>query len=60
VFFQESFEQGRYEYVYLVKVISAGSFRAIPAQAFPMYVPGVVAVSEPQVFTILSGTETSR
>jgi uncharacterized protein YfaS (alpha-2-macroglobulin family) len=60
VFFQESFEQGRYEYVYLVKVISAGSFRAIPAQASPMYVPGVVAVSEPQAFNIPSGAETSR
>jgi hypothetical protein len=52
VFFQESFEQGRYEYVYLVKVISAGSFRAVPAQAAPMYSPGVSAVSEPQAFEI--------
>ena len=52
VFFQEQFDQGRYEFVYLVKVISAGSFRAVPAQATPMYSPGVYAVSEPQAFTI--------
>lgn len=52
VFFQESFEQGRYEYVYLVKVISAGTFRAVPAQASPMYVPNVFASSEPQTVTI--------
>ena len=52
VFFQESFEQGRYEYVYLVKVISAGTFRAVPAQASPMYVPHVFASSEPQTVTI--------
>jgi uncharacterized protein YfaS (alpha-2-macroglobulin family) len=60
VFFQESFEQGRYEYVYLVKVISAGSFRAVPAQAAPMYSPGVFAVSEPQAFTIPVTAETAR
>ena len=51
VFFQESFEAGRYEYSYLVKVISPGQFRAIPAQITPMYVPGVTASSEPQSFT---------
>jgi uncharacterized protein YfaS (alpha-2-macroglobulin family) len=60
VFFQESFEQGRYEYVYLVKVISAGSFRAVPAQAAPMYAPGVFAVSEPQTFTIPVSAEPQR
>ncbi|HEX8030741.1 MAG TPA: hypothetical protein VF491_19850, partial [Vicinamibacterales bacterium] len=52
VFFQESFESGRYEYSYLVKVIAPGQFRAIPAQISPMYVPGVHASSEPQTFTI--------
>ena len=51
VFFQETFESGRYEYSYLVKVISPGQFRAIPAQITPMYVPGVTASSEPQAFT---------
>jgi uncharacterized protein YfaS (alpha-2-macroglobulin family) len=52
VFFQETFERGRYEYTYLVKVIAPGRFRAIPAQISPMYVPGVHASSEPQSFTI--------
>jgi uncharacterized protein YfaS (alpha-2-macroglobulin family) len=51
VFFQETFESGRYEYSYLVKVIAPGHFRAIPAQITPMYVPGVTASSEPQTFT---------
>jgi uncharacterized protein YfaS (alpha-2-macroglobulin family) len=51
VFFQETFEAGRYEYSYLVKVIAPGRFRAIPAQIAPMYVPGVTASSEPQTFT---------
>lgn len=52
VFFQESFEEGRYEFAYLVKVIAPGQFRAVPAQISPMYVPGVHASSEPQTFTI--------
>lgn len=52
VFFQDTFERGRYEYSYLVKVIAPGQFRAIPAQISPMYVPGVHASSEPQTFTI--------
>jgi uncharacterized protein YfaS (alpha-2-macroglobulin family) len=52
VFFQETFESGRYEYAYLVKVIAPGQFRAVPAQISPMYVPGVHASSEPQSFTI--------
>ena len=54
VFFQETFERGRYEYAYLVKVIAPGQFRAVPAQISPMYVPGVHASSEPQAFTIAS------
>lgn len=52
VFFQETFESGRYEYSYLVKVIAPGQFRAIPAQVSPMYVPGVHASSEPQTFVV--------
>lgn len=52
VFFQETFDRGRYEYSYLVKVIAPGQFRAVPAQISPMYVPGVHASSEPQAFTI--------
>ncbi len=52
MFFQETFESGRYEFAYLVKVIAPGQFRAVPAQISPMYVPGVHASSEPQGFTI--------
>lgn len=48
VFFQERFDNGRAEYVYLVKAISSGEFRAAPAQVTPMYVPDVAASSEPQ------------
>jgi uncharacterized protein YfaS (alpha-2-macroglobulin family) len=47
VFFQEEFN-GRAEYVYLVKAISSGEFRAVPAQVSPMYVPDTTASSEPQ------------
>jgi uncharacterized protein YfaS (alpha-2-macroglobulin family) len=55
VFFQETFEEGRYEFAYLVKVIAPGQFRAVPAHISPMYVPGVHASSEPQTFTISGG-----
>ena len=52
VFFQERFDQGRYEFVYLVKAISSGEFRASPAQIAPMYVPDMGAWSEPQIVTV--------
>ena len=52
VFFQERFEEGRAEFVYLVKAISSGEFRAVPAQVSPMYVPNVSASSEPQTVTV--------
>jgi alpha-2-macroglobulin len=45
VFFQERFD-GRAEFVYLVKAISSGEFRAMPAQVWPMYVPDVAASSD--------------
>jgi uncharacterized protein YfaS (alpha-2-macroglobulin family) len=51
VFFQERFD-GRAEYVYLVKAISSGEFRAVPAQVSPMYVPDAHASSEPMTVTI--------
>jgi len=60
VFFQETFERGRYEYSYLVKVIAPGQFRAVPAQVSPMYVPGVHASSEPQTFVIAAPAGSSR
>jgi hypothetical protein len=52
VFFQEDFSEGRYEYVYLVRATSSGSFRAMPAQVSPMYVPDVFASSEPQTLIV--------
>ena len=51
-FFQEGFERGRYEYLYFVRVTSEGAFRAAPAQVSPMYVPGVLASSEPMTLTV--------
>ena len=60
VFFQESFEDGRSEYVYLVKVVSAGTFRAVPAQVSPMYVPGIFASSEPFTLVVGVGAESPR
>jgi len=53
VFFQQTLENGRYEFRYLVKVISAGQFRAVPAQIAPMYVPGVAASSEPHIVNVV-------
>jgi uncharacterized protein YfaS (alpha-2-macroglobulin family) len=52
VFFQEGFENGRYEYLYFVRVTSEGTFRAAPSQVSPMYVPGVLASSEPATFSV--------
>lgn len=60
VFFQENFEEGRSEYVYLVKVVSAGTFRAVPAQVSPMYVPGVFASSEPFTLIVSVPAEAQR
>jgi len=48
VFFQQDFDQGRYEYVYLLKVVTPGVFKAMPARIAPMYVPGVSASTEAQ------------
>ncbi|MEZ5285395.1 MAG: alpha-2-macroglobulin family protein [Vicinamibacterales bacterium] len=60
VFFQESFDEGRAEFVYLAKVISAGTFRAVPAQVSPMYVPGVHASSEPFTLIAVPAPDASR
>jgi alpha-2-macroglobulin len=60
VFFQEDFDQGRYEFAYLVKAISSGEFKAVPAQIMPMYVPGIVASSEPQTVTVTLPGESPR
>jgi uncharacterized protein YfaS (alpha-2-macroglobulin family) len=50
--FQESFERGRYEYHYLLKAVTPGAFRAMPAQIAPMYVPGVSASTTTTSVTI--------
>jgi uncharacterized protein YfaS (alpha-2-macroglobulin family) len=60
VFFQERFPDGRAEFVYLVKAISSGEFRAVPAQVTPMYVPNVSASSEPQTVTVTVPAEGQR
>ncbi|HXG89899.1 MAG TPA: MG2 domain-containing protein [Vicinamibacterales bacterium] len=52
LFFQEEFQDGRYEFVYLVKAVASGEFRAMPAQVSPMYVPDVTASSEPQTVIV--------
>ena len=43
VFFQDGLPGGRAEFWYLLKVVTTGTFRAMPAQVTPMYVPGVSA-----------------
>jgi len=59
LFFQERFD-GRAEYVYLVKAISSGEFRAVPAQVSPMYVPDVHASSEPATVTVTTASGGSQ
>ena len=60
VFFQQSFVNGRYEFVYLVKAISSGQFRVVPAQIAPMYVPDVAASSEPFTLTVALPEDAAR
>jgi uncharacterized protein YfaS (alpha-2-macroglobulin family) len=55
VFFQQDFDRGRYEYVYLVKVTTEGTFRVAPTQVSPMYIPQVSASSAPMVLTVTPG-----
>jgi uncharacterized protein YfaS (alpha-2-macroglobulin family) len=52
VFFQESFTEGHYQFVYLLKVTTPGVFRAMPAQIAAMYVPDATASGEPQTLTV--------
>jgi hypothetical protein len=59
VFFQQDFSEGRYEYAYLLKVVTPGAFKAMPARIMPMYVPGVFAstVAQGVVFGALPARE---
>jgi uncharacterized protein YfaS (alpha-2-macroglobulin family) len=50
--FQNEFSDGRYEYTYLLKVVTPGSFRAMPAQIAPMYVPDVFATTGVQTVEV--------
>lgn len=52
VFFQQSFEQGRYEFQYLLKMVTPGTFRASPARIAAMYVPDGTASSAAQSVVI--------
>ena len=47
VFFQDGLPGGRVEFWYLLKIVTPGTFRAMPAQVTPMYVPGVSASTTP-------------
>jgi uncharacterized protein YfaS (alpha-2-macroglobulin family) len=57
--FQSDFSQGRYEYTYLLKVVTPGSFKAMPAQVTPMYVPGVFATTATQPLEVPSAESAS-
>jgi alpha-2-macroglobulin len=52
VFFQDALSQGRIDLWYLLKVVTPGVFRAMPAQAAPMYVPDVSASTTVETVTI--------
>ena len=57
VFFLNGLSQGRIDLWYLLKVVTPGVFRAMPAQVTPMYVPGVSASTTVQTVTIAARTE---
>jgi len=59
VFFQQSFERGRYEFQYLLKVVSPGDFRASPARIAAMYVPEGTASSAAQNVVVTSPSATA-
>ena len=52
VFFQDGLPGGRVEFWYLLKIVTPGTFRAMPAQVTPMYVPGVSASTTPMMVTV--------
>jgi uncharacterized protein YfaS (alpha-2-macroglobulin family) len=58
--FQSDFSNGRYEYTYLLKVVTPGSFKAMPAQITPMYVPDVFATTSTQSLDVPSGEPSSN
>lgn len=50
--FQDRLPGGRTDFGYLLKVVTPGVFRAMPAQVLPMYVPGTAASTTTQMVTI--------
>jgi alpha-2-macroglobulin len=52
VFFQDRLPAGRVDFWYLLKVVTPGVFRAMPAQVTAMYVPGVSASTTVQVLSV--------
>jgi hypothetical protein len=50
--FQDRLPSGRADFAYLLKVVTPGTFRAMPAQVLPMYVPGVSASTTMQQVTV--------
>lgn len=52
VFFEGSLASGRVEYAYLLRAVTPGEFRAMPARVVPMYVPGVFASTAPQAVRV--------
>jgi uncharacterized protein YfaS (alpha-2-macroglobulin family) len=50
--FQDRLPSGRADFAYLLKVVTPGTFRAMPAQVLPMYVPGVSASTTLQQVTV--------
>jgi len=53
--FQNEFSDGRYEYTYLLKVVTPGNYRAMPARLAPMYVPDVFATTGVQTVDVTAG-----
>ena len=52
VFFLSDFSRGRYEFSYMLRVTTPGTFTAMPAHISPMYVPDVSASSESTTLTV--------
>ncbi|MGH9657286.1 MAG: alpha-2-macroglobulin family protein, partial [Bryobacteraceae bacterium] len=50
--FERYFERGPSDYMYLVKIVSAGTFRVSPARVQPMYQPQFLATTESRVLEV--------
>jgi uncharacterized protein YfaS (alpha-2-macroglobulin family) len=52
VFFLSDFTRGRYEFSYMLRVTTPGTFAAMPARISPMYVPDISASSDTLTMTV--------